>query len=188
MGIDTQLVNLVKLSDESITCKVEIEGNFSNWQEQHTGIRQGCPRSPYLFLIVMTVMFEDVHSKLDQQLSSNRTPGADFDEVTYADDTICSSTDSRTTNHFIQATEEEGVRYGLKLNRNKCELITTHPHANIHFEDNTKVFKARLATYRGCKIGTETNNRKELSKRFADCMTTMKKLRFFRSIAFVTQQ
>ena len=57
-------------------------------------------------------MFEDVHSKLDQKLPRNRTPRADFDEVAYADDTICFSTDSRTTNQFIQAIEEEGFRYG----------------------------------------------------------------------------
>ena len=103
MGIDTTLSRLVKLLYQNTTCKVEVEGTSSNLQEQHTGIRQGCPLSPYLFLIVMTVMFEDVHSKLDQQVSSNRTPGADFDEVAYADDTICFSTDSRTTNQFIQA-------------------------------------------------------------------------------------
>ena len=65
----------------------------------------------------MSVMFEDVHSKLDQKLSRNRTPGADFDEVTYADDTICFSTDSRTINQFIQAVEEEGFRYRLKPNK-----------------------------------------------------------------------
>ena len=62
-------------------------------------------------------MFEDVRSKLDEELSRNRTPGADFDEVAHADDTICFSTDSRTTSQFIQAIEEEGFRYGLTLNK-----------------------------------------------------------------------
>ena len=65
MGIDTQLINLAKPVYKRTTFKVEIEGNSSNWQEQHTGIRQGCPLSPYLFLIVMTVMFDVVYSKLD---------------------------------------------------------------------------------------------------------------------------
>ena len=75
--------------------------------------------------------------------------------------------------------EEEGFRYGLKLNKHKCELITTHQQANIHFKDNTKVPTVRLATYLGCNIGIKTNNREELPKRFANTMITMKQLDLF---------
>ena len=179
MGVHTKLITLVKQLYKSTTFKVEIDGHSSDWQTQHTGIRQGCPLSPYLFLIVMTTMFEDIHSSIDSVLEKHRSPGADFDEVTYADDTICFSTDTKAINLFIKAIEEEGFRYGLKLNKQKCELITTHQQANIHFKDNTKVPKVRLATYLGCNIGIKTNNREELSKRFANTMITMKKLDLF---------
>ena len=48
-----------------------------------------------------------------------RIPGAEFDEVLYADDTICMSTDTRVINKTLANIEREGAKYGLKLNRAK---------------------------------------------------------------------
>jgi len=82
-------------------------------------------------------------------------------------------------NKFLEAIEWEGFRYGLKLNKKKCELITTHQNADIHFKDKTKVVKVKTATYLGCNIGIKSTNREELSKRFSNTMATMKKLDLF---------
>ena len=65
----------------------------------------------------MTVMLHDIHHEFDGDLITSRIPGADFDEVTYADDTICISTDTMAMNKFLEAIEWEGFRYGLKLNK-----------------------------------------------------------------------
>ena len=62
-------------------------------------------------------MFYDVHQETDRYLESKRVPGANFDEVTYADDTICIPTDTKAMNKFFEAIEWEGFRYGLKLNK-----------------------------------------------------------------------
>ena len=68
----------------------------------------------------MTTMFHDVHQKTDNRLNKHRVPGAEFDEVTYADDTICISTDTKALNDFLKHIEREGLRYGMKLNKAKC--------------------------------------------------------------------
>ena len=56
---------------------------------QRSGIRQGCPFSPYLFATVMTVMFHDIHADDYTKKIMQRITGTDFDELLYADDTIC---------------------------------------------------------------------------------------------------
>ena len=66
---------------------VEIEGDKSEYQTQSTGIRQGYPLSPYLFLLVMTCLFHDVKQQI--QLSTKpRIPTVAHDEIMFADDTV----------------------------------------------------------------------------------------------------
>ena len=145
MGVNQKLINLTKsLYRETAFC-VEIDGYTSEWLPQSTGIRQGCPLSPYLLLIVMITMFHDVHHIMDRQLINHRVPGADFDEVTYADDTVCISKDIEAMNKFIESIEKEEIKYGMKLNNKKCELITKNRNANIHFPDMKPVKKQSSA-------------------------------------------
>lgn len=127
----------------------------------------------------MTTMFHDVHERVDRQLTQHRVPGAEFDEVTYADDAICISANTRALNEFVKAIEIEGLRYGMKLNKAKCEVISTHTNANVHFQDGTIIKHVRQATYLGCDVGIETTNREELNKRFANAMVTLEALDMF---------
>ena len=99
--------------------KVAIDGNTSKWETQETGIRQGCPLSPYLFLVVMTAMFRDIHFNMREGMAKYRIPGATFDEVIYADDTICMGTDTRQLNKMLTEIEIEGENtecYSTKRN------------------------------------------------------------------------
>ena len=113
------------------------------------------------------------------ELTKQRIPGATFDEVTYADDTICISTCTKAMNKFLKAIEEEGLKYGMKLNKGKCELITTHSTADVHFPSGQQVSKVKKATYLGCEVGIKVHNGHELNKRFANTMITMRKLDLF---------
>ena len=68
---------------------------------------------------------------------------------------ICMCIYNNNENH-----REEGFRYGLKLSKHTCGLIATHPNASIHFEDNAKVFKVRLAAYLGCRNRNQNKQRR----------------------------
>ena len=69
MGVAEKLINMIKQLYKNPKYKVEMEGYTSEWHKQHTGIRQGCPLSPYLFLVIMTIMFHDIHQ--DEKLKEH---------------------------------------------------------------------------------------------------------------------
>ena len=179
LGVDDKLIRIVRELYKDTRFNVEIDGETSRWKNQETGIRQGCPLSPYLFLVVMTVIFHDVHEKLHCTLPEHRVPGAELDEVMYADDTICISTDTRSMNRFLEQIEIIGEEYGLKLNKGKCEVMYTMNEANVHFKDGTKVPKKTEVVYLGCSLNQQTDYRRELGKRIQNCMATLKKLDIF---------
>lgn len=108
LGVDNKLINLVKMIYKDTKFNVSIDGNTSRWEQQERGIRQGCPLSPYLFLVVMTAMIRDIHFNLREGMARYRIPGATFDEVIYADDTICMGTDTRELNKMLAEIETEG--------------------------------------------------------------------------------
>ena len=130
-------------------------------------------------LYFLTTLFHDIHIGDPHNLIPNRICGANFDEVVYADDTICVSTSTAAMNLFLKDIEIEGEKYGLKLNKDKCELLTTSLNADIRFADGTKVKRKSEVTYLGCQLNQYSNITQEISKRIANCKAIMKKLDIF---------
>ena len=79
-------------------------------------------------------------------------------------------------NQFIQKIETVGAEYGLKLNKSKCELLTTENDPNIHFSDNTKIKKQDEVKYLGCQLNQKGDTSKEIGKRIANAYNTLQKL------------
>ena len=82
-GNTTKLINQIYTNR---IFKVTMDNQSSDYYVQQFGISQGCPMSPFLFSIMMTVLLFDVHDNLPQQTRQQ------LDDLLYADDTLLFAT------------------------------------------------------------------------------------------------
>ena len=99
-------------------------GEFkSDYKTQSSGIRQGCPLSPYLFVLVMTVLMKDVKSRLNTKRQNEPINGIKFSEILYADDTLLFGPHTQNINKLFKEIQIESNYYNLNLNQGKCIRI-----------------------------------------------------------------
>ena len=99
---------------------VQMGNNKSRWKTQNRGIRQGCPLSPYLFLLVMSLMFHEIHQEADY--TQGQIDILNHTEILYADDTIVITKDAKTMTDILTAIEKRARYNGLAFNETKCAI------------------------------------------------------------------
>ena len=109
------MIKVVKAMYRSPQFYVSMSGAESQTKTQKTGIRQCCPL--YLFTILMTALFRDIHDTDRAKTKQQRVTGTDHDQVVYADDTICIAQTTAAMNRLLDLIKTDGNKYGLKLNK-----------------------------------------------------------------------
>ena len=151
----------------------------SGYRKQRTGIRQGCPLSPYLFVLLMTVMFNDIHNELDSKIIAGKLDHFRYHEILYADDTLIIGKRAREVNMIIKAIEKESAKYNMKLNKGKCNHIDMNCKADVKFEGGAKLDKLDKAVYLGGTITEKALKTAEIQTRLGKAMTTAFRLKEF---------
>ena len=146
----------------------------------HTGIRQGCPLSPYLFVMVLSVIRIDVDDRLLKHGIPTNTwsVGKPVYDLEYADDTLLFGISVQVVEEYLKHLQVEASLYGLLLNLTKTELLR-HPKLGdeqVHFVNGDAVPITDSAKYLGSQVSWNKPTLTALRHRFSLAKTSFNKL------------
>ena len=185
LKVPAKIIKLIQCFYSNPDFKVSVNGIDSDWKKQKTGIRQGCPLSPYLFCLVMSAMFTDIKSELNTPKQRQPFDGISFAEILFADDTLIFGANTHCINVLLHAIERHSAYFGLKLNYSKCINLTANQRiSSVRFSPNGPAAGALVprkssATYLGTLLTDSFNNKAEVANRLNDCIATCNRLKLF---------
>ena len=138
--------------------------HLSTVRPQHAGISQGCPLSPFLFVMLMSVLMKDAVDRLpegDKDLLREKR----LAELLYADDTLLLGVSSGSLQRFLEAVSDAGAAYGLELHMGKLQLLNVRCDVCLRTSDHVKIEPRSELTYLGTVISADGRLHKELGRR-----------------------
>jgi hypothetical protein len=182
LNFPKQTIDWIKTIYNNIETCITNNGHISQFIKPQRGVRQGCPLSPYLFIIAMEVMNRwlkkvmEGYELIDQE-------GNNLLINQFADDTSIMLNDARgAIRQLFKNLETYGQISGLKINLEKTEIITL---GDINKEDLPKQHRKYVKNqvkYLGAKITKDERettklNMEEANKKIDQLINTWKNRR-----------
>ena len=116
-GFGEKLQSYVKTMYNNISTAVVNNGFISSWFSPEKGVRQGCPLSPYLFIISVEILA--CYIRQNREIRGIRVGNTEIKISQLADDTSCFIGDESSLVHLINAFKLYKGSSGLGINVDK---------------------------------------------------------------------
>ena len=163
-GLPDHVLDVIKAIYTDRCFRVHDCGIHSQQRSQLSGIAQGCPLSPFLFVMIMTVVMEDAVEQLplaDRQSLQRHTLGA----LLYADDTLLFGCRADAVQRFLAAVQKSGKQFGLELHAKKFQLIQAKCNTELKAIDGLPIIPKEDMVYLGAVITSDGRVGRELARR-----------------------
>lgn len=146
---------------------------------QQSRIRQGCPLSPCLFILLMTVFFNEIYDRIGVALLNDRLPHLRYRDLLYADDMLLITTHPHQMILFLKIVEQESSYYNLKFNHSKRQVISMNGQHRIAFQYGTRIENVNVSKYLGSLLSSAARTTLEINSRISAAMDAVCSVRLF---------
>ena len=126
-GVPRYLINRIITACLTEETMVQSEGRCTTRQRKTIGVKQGCPLSPNLFVLVLHAILETVAEALGNYDLSGTNISLPF-LLAYADDLLLLADNMQDLHKFIDEFSDVAQEVGLSINPQKCELLIRNPN------------------------------------------------------------
>ena len=174
-GLPRDFIDLIQRLMQDRWFYVTDCGETSAKHRQNSGISQGCTLSPFIFVILMSVLMHDAVNLLHGAARAAFDRG-DLADIVYADDTMLLGVSDDHLTEYMQAVALAGKQYGMEFHWGKFQLLGVQCEPDIRLPDNSQVQVGNSLTYLGTVLTPDGKHGHELSRRIGLAKADFKSL------------
>ena len=187
-GLPTKMLDMIRAIYTNRSFSVRDAGSTFLPRQQLFGISQGCPLSPFLFVMVMSVLTHDAKTNLLLNFPFAGAGRLHVQELLYADDTLVVDADEAVVQEYMARINEAGEEYGLSFNWSKLEVLPVRCVANFPRPDGGTITQKTNMKYLGSVLSSDGRVGAELGKRIGAAQADFLKLVKVWSHAAITRR